>query len=162
MPISKKTIILGIDPGLADAGFGVIEKSNTGLKVLDLGVIKTKAKTPDQNRLLEIRSGLEEIIKRYRPNIIAVEKLFFAKNVKTALSVGQARGVIILSAGENQLELKEYTPLQVKQALTGYGQADKRQIKEMVKIILNLNSLPKSDDAADALAVAICCANSTR
>jgi len=164
MPKSKpkKTVILGVDPGLADTGFGVIEKQGTELKALDVGSIKTKAGLPDKQRLAEIHNGLSEIIKKYRPNIVAVEKLFFAKNVKTALAVGQARGVILLTIGENKLDLAEFTPLQIKQAMTGYGRADKNQIKEMVKIVLGLKSAPKSDDAADALAVAICCANSRR
>lgn len=163
MPTSKSKItILGIDPGLADTGYGVIEKTKSKLTVIDFGCIKTKAGTPEEQRLLEIHESLQQIIKKYKPDILAVERLFFAKNVKTAMSVSQARGVIILAAGENKLELIEYTPLQVKQALTGYGRASKDQIKEMVKIILNLARPPKSDDAADALAIAICCANSRR
>lgn len=166
MPSSnaKKIIILGIDPGLADTGFGVIAKqgSSTNMEAIDFGHIKTKAGVPDEKRLLEIYISLNKIIKKYQPDIMAVEKLFFAKNVKTAMAVSQARGVIILAAGKNKLELVEPTPLQVKQAVTGYGRADKNQIKAMVKIILKLSSEPKSDDAADALAVAICCANSKR
>lgn len=163
MPTAKsKLTILGIDPGLADTGYGIIEKNKNQLTSVDFGCIKTKAGVPDKQRLVEIHKSINQLVKKYKPDIIGVEKLFFAKNVKTALSVSQARGVIILAAGENNLELLEYTPLQVKQALTGYGRATKNQIKEMVKIILNLGQVPKSDDAADALAVAICCANSRR
>lgn len=159
MPTTK-TIILGIDPGLANTGFGVIVKDKTKLQMLDFGTIKTKAGLPDQQRLREIHQGLTQLIKKYHPATLAVEKLFFCKNVKTAIAVGQARGVIILTAGENNLQVVEFTPLQVKQALTSYGRASKQQIKVMVKVLLNLPTAPKSDDAADALAVAICCANS--
>lgn len=160
--IKDKLTILGIDPGLADTGFGVIEKNKGQVTSVDFGCIKTKAGLPDKQRLAEIHTSINKLIKKFKPDVIAVEKLFFARNVTTALSVGQARGVIILAAGANNLELAEYTPLQVKQALTGYGRATKNQIKEMVKIILNLAQPPKSDDAADALAIAICCANSRR
>jgi crossover junction endodeoxyribonuclease RuvC len=153
-------IILGIDPGLADAGFGVIKKRGRELTTLDYGNIKTKAGVSDQNRLAEIEEALTKIIKKYRPDIMGVEKLFFCKNVKTAIAVGQARGVIMLCGGQNNLKVMEFTPLQVKQALTGYGQADKNQIQQMVKIILNLKQIPRPDDAADALAIAICCAHS--
>lgn len=153
-------IILGIDPGLADAGFGVIKKQGNELTTLDYGNIKTKAGVSDQNRLAEIEGVLTKIIKKYHPDIMGVEKLFFCKNVKTAIAVGQARGVIMLCGGQNNLKVMEFTPLQVKQALTGYGQADKNQIQQMVKIILNLKQIPKPDDAADALAIAICCAHS--
>lgn len=164
MPTSrlKKVTILGIDPGLADTGYGVIKKDKGEVTSIDLGCIKTKAGMPEKQRLVEIHTAINQLIKKFRPDIIAVEKLFFGKNVTTAMSVSQARGVIILAAGKHRLELVEFTPLQVKQALTGYGRASKNQIKEMVKIILNLSRPPKSDDAADALAVAICCANSRR
>lgn len=159
--VQPKTItILGIDPGLANVGFGVIEKTGSQLTMIDFGCIKTKAGRSDQSRLNEINTGLNEIINKYRPSAMAVEKLFFCKNVKTAIAVSQARGVIILAAGLHGLDLGEFTPLQVKQALTNYGRASKQQIKIMVKVILNLATLPKSDDAADALAVAICYANS--
>lgn len=164
MPSSKNKpiTILGIDPGLADTGFGVIEKNKGNLSAIDFGCIKTKAGVPDKQRLVEIHTSINQLIKKYKPDIITVEKLFFGKNVKTAMSVSQARGVIILAVGKNKSELVEYTPLQVKQALTGYGQASKDQVKAMVKIILKLAQPPKSDDAADALAIAICCANSRR
>ena len=153
-------LILGIDPGLADTGFGVIEKQGNILKAIDYGCIKTKAKTATEIRLTEIDQTLDQLIKKHRPDIIAVEQLFFCKNVKTALAVGQARGVIMLGAGKNKLKVYEFTPLQIKLALTGYGQASKEQVQDMVKIILNLKIAPKPDDAADALAAAICCAHS--
>lgn len=156
----RQVTILGIDPGLAATGFGVIEKQGSRLKLIDYGCIKTKVQLPTEKRLEQISADLNKIIKKYRPKIIAVEKLFFCKNVKTALAVGQARGVIILVAGQNCLEIEEYTPLQIKQALTGYGQAEKRQIQQMVKVILNLKTVPTPDDAADALAAAVCCAHS--
>ncbi|MBI3291033.1 crossover junction endodeoxyribonuclease RuvC [Candidatus Falkowbacteria bacterium] len=156
----KSQIILGVDPGLADIGFAIIEKQGGLLKAIDYGRVKTSASSPTQVRLKEIHQNLNKLIKKHKPQIIGVEKLFFAKNSKTALKVGEARGVIMLLAGENKLTLKEFTPLQVKMALTGYGQASKNQIKQMVKAVLGLPGLPKSDDAADALAVAICCANS--
>jgi len=158
MPRTKK-IILGVDPGLADTGYGLIKKVGADLKIIDYGVIKTKPKTPEELRLLDINQSINKLIKKYRPEIVAVEKLFFSKNVKTASSVGQARGVILLAVGQNKLELLEFTPLQVKQALTGYGQASKKQVQYMIKTILRLPAPPKSDDAADALAIAICAAN---
>ncbi|MFA6322190.1 MAG: crossover junction endodeoxyribonuclease RuvC [Candidatus Buchananbacteria bacterium] len=159
-PTNKPLIILGIDPGLADTGFGVIEKCGSKIKTLDYGSIKTKAKTPDQDRLKIIEQELSALIKKYQPEIIGVEKLFFAKNVKTALAVGQARGVVILCAGKHCLLLKEFTPLQVKMALTSYGQADKKQVQQMIKVVLGLKEIPKPDDAADALAIAVCAAHS--
>ncbi|MEA3398712.1 MAG: crossover junction endodeoxyribonuclease RuvC [Patescibacteria group bacterium] len=153
-------VILGIDPGLADTGFGLIEKQGNKLNLVDYGCVKTKAKTPNEERLLKIYNELEKITKKYKPEIIAVEELFFCKNVKSALAVGQARGVVILLAGKNKLKLTEFTPLQIKQALTTYGKASKDQVQQMVKIILNLKNIPKPDHASDALAAAICCANS--
>ena len=160
-PKVPSLIILGIDPGLADTGFGVIAKQGSKIKMLAYGSIKTKAKVPTEQRLLAIKNQLSSLIKKHRPEYIAVEKLFFAKNVKTALAVGQARGVVILCAGEHGLKLYEYTPLQVKMALTSYGQADKKQVQQMIKVVLGLKEIPKPDDAADALAIAVCCAHST-
>ncbi len=157
---NNSQVILGIDPGLADTGFGVIKKTKSRLELIDYGCIRTKAKEPTEDRLLEIANFLDKIIKKYQPDVIAVEKLFFCKNVKTALAVGQARGVIILAAGKHQLQLHEFTPLQVKMALTTYGKASKNQVQQMVKIILGLKQIPKPDDAADALAAAVCCAHS--
>lgn len=151
--------ILGIDPGTATTGFGVIEKHGSKLKFVDAGVISTPPDMEMPNRLSEIYSGLQELIEHHKPDCIAVELLYFATNVTTAITVGQARGVVLLAAGEAGLKLGEYTPLQVKQAVTGYGKADKKQIQEMVKMILGLDGIPKPDDAADGLAIAITHAN---
>ncbi len=159
----KKTtslVILGIDPGLADTGFGIIKKQHQQLALIDYGCIKTKAQQPLEQRLKEIYQSLNKLIKNYQPNLISIEKLFFCKNLKTAIAVGQARGVVLLSAGQHHLTIKEFTPLEIKLALTSYGQANKNQVKHMVKRVLSLEKLPQSDDAADALAAAICCANS--
>ncbi len=148
-------IILGIDPGLATVGYGIIEIKGNKYSALDYGIIKTQ---PDMNfpdRLLKIHRDLDELINKYSPDDIAFEELFFNKNVKTALSVAHARGVLILTSKMYNEELYEYTPLQIKQAVVGYGRAEKHQVQEMVKIILNLQEIPKPDDAADALAVAI-------
>ncbi|MDD5291527.1 MAG: crossover junction endodeoxyribonuclease RuvC [Patescibacteria group bacterium] len=154
-------IILGIDPGLADTGYGIIEKNERGRLICrEYGVIKTKAKKELGERLEVVNKDLNKIIKKYKPKLIAVEQLFFCKNVKTALLVGQARGVILLTARQNKIPTIEFTPLQVKQAVSSYGQAEKIQVQKMVKILLNLKELPKPDDAADALAIAICAANS--
>lgn len=162
MPKSNLTplVILGIDPGLADTGFGVIHKNGNQLTMIDYGSIKTKAGQPLEKRLLEIHQSLVKLIKAHRPTAISIEKLFFCKNLKTAIDVGQARGVVLLTAGQYQLQISEFTPLEIKLALTSYGKANKDQVKQMVKNILRLEKLPKSDDAADALACAICCAHS--
>lgn len=159
--LNKKMIILGIDPGLADTGYGVLTKDRE-LKYLAHGSIKTKAGLALADRLEIIYQELTNIIKKYAPKVIAVEKLFFCKNVKTAMQVGQARGVVLLTASQTALQLEEYTPLQVKQAVVGYGNADKKQVQAMVKTILGLKKIPEPDDAADALAIAICCAHSIR
>lgn len=160
MPTSKKLIILGIDPGLADTGYGIIAKVGGELTMISFGLFKTKVGLPLENRLKKIYYSLNKLIKKSKPKIIGVEKLFFCKNSKTAMAVGQARGVILLSAAQNNLVVKEFTPLEIKLALTSYGKADKSQVQQMVKTILSLKYLPKPDDAADALAIAICCANS--
>ena len=153
--------ILGIDPGLADTGYGIIEKDNRGRLICqEYGVVKTSAGKNMEERLETINKNLNKIIKKYKPKLIAVEELFFCKNVKTALLVGQARGVILLTARQNKIPTVEFTPLQVKQAVSSYGQAGKIQVQKMVKILLGLKELPKPDDAADALAIAICAANS--
>ncbi len=149
-------IIIGIDPGTATTGFGIIEYKDSNLKLIDYGIIKTSQKLPMAKRLKIIFDDLTKIIESQKPDWIAVEQLFFATNTKTAISVGQARGVVLLCSQKADLNIAEYTPLQVKQAVTGYGQATKKQIQQMVKIILNLKSIPKPDDAADALAIAIC------
>jgi crossover junction endodeoxyribonuclease RuvC len=156
-----ENIILGIDPGLADTGYGVIRKEKDGkLICLEYGTIKTPAKEKLEVRLEIINLKLDKIIKKYKPKLIAVEELFFCKNVKTALAVGQARGVILLTTRKNKVPMVEATPLQVKQAVSAYGQASKLQVQKMVKLLLNLKELPKPDDAADALAIAISAANS--
>lgn len=152
--------ILGIDPGIADTGWGIIEKNKSGeLKCLNYGSIQTSAKLSLSERLVILNAELNEIVEKYKPSIAGVEELFFYKNVKTALIVGHARGVILLNIKKHNLDLKEFTPLQVKQAVSTYGRANKAQIQKMVKMILNLKEIPRSDDAADALAVAICASN---
>ena len=148
-------IILGIDPGLATTGYGVVKTKNMqdDLEVLDYGVISTKAGLADSDRLLEIADGLEKLIETYQPDRVAVESIFFCNNQKTAMKVGQARGVVMLICKKRDLNFLEFTPRQVKQAVVGYGMADKKQVQFMVKNIYNLKSIPKPDDAADALAL---------
>lgn len=155
-------IILGIDPGTAITGYGVVESIGMKFKTLDYGCIRTEADIPLEKRLEKVYTGLEILIKKWSPHHVAVEQLFFNKNVRTALTVGHARGVIILAAAHHKIPVSDYTPLQVKQAVVGYGRAEKQQVQQMVKTILNLRSLPKPDDAADALAIAICHAHSHR
>lgn len=154
-------LILGIDPGIADTGFGVIKNKNNKLIGLNYGSIKTSAKLNLSDRLEIINLELTKLIKKYQPDLISIEELFFCKNIKTALIVSQARGVIVLTAKQNKIPIMEFTPLQVKQAVSSYGQADKQQVRRMVKLLLNLEELPKPDDAADALAIAICASNGT-
>lgn len=152
--------ILGIDPGIADTGYGIIQKDKFGnLTCLDYGSIKTHAKTDLADRLKIINQTLDQIIKKYNPRLVVVEQLFFCKNVKTALLVGHARGVVLLTAKQNKIPIIEFTPLQIKQAVSSYGKASKTQVQKMVKLLLNLKELPQPDDAADALAAAICGAN---
>lgn len=161
MQSNKKQIILGIDPGFAIVGYGVIEKDSRGnLKPIDYGVINTHAKLPFASRISQIHDDLKMLIEKYKPDVMAVEELFFYKNVKTAIEVGQARGVIILTGIQKGLPIREFTPLQIKQAVASYGRAEKQQVQQMVKTLLNLKKIPTPDDAADALAVAICSANS--
>ena len=156
-------VILGIDPGIATTGWGII-KTDFGNKisVKGFGAITTYPKDNFPTRLGKLYKDLNRIIKEFKPGIMAVEELFFAKNTKTALCVGQARGVIILSAVQSGLEVAEYTPLEVKQAIAGYGRADKFQMQGMVKSLLGLKDIPKPDDAADALAVAMCYCHSQK
>lgn len=149
-------IILGIDPGIADTGYGVIESAGSKLTCLAYGSIKTDSKLDLISRLEILHCELDKIIKKYKPDLAAIEQLFFNKNVRTALIVGQARGVVLLTLKQNKLTIIDYTPSQVKSAVSAYGQASKLQVQKMVKLILNLKELPKPDDAADALAVAIC------
>ncbi|MCX6800144.1 MAG: crossover junction endodeoxyribonuclease RuvC [Candidatus Falkowbacteria bacterium] len=153
-------IILGIDPGIADTGYGVIEVlPNNSLQCIAYGSIQTKSSLDLITRLELIHIELTKIIKKYKPALASVEQLFFYNNAKTALVVGQARGVILLTIKHNKLPFRKFTPLQVKQAVSAYGSATKNQVQQMVKIILNLKEIPKPDDAADALAIAICSAN---
>lgn len=153
-------IILGIDPGIAILGYGIVEYKGNQFKAIEFGAIYTDAKDSMPLRLEKIYHGLEKIIDKYRPDAVAIEELFFNKNTKTALLVGHARGVAILAAAHKGIRIYEYTPLQVKQGVVGYGRADKKQIQMMTKTLLNLKTTPKPDDVADALAVAICHAHS--
>ncbi len=147
--------ILGIDPGTGILGFGVIEVNRPKPSLVTAGVITTPAHTPLEERLEEIFDGLTMIIEETKPDIMSIEKIFFAQNITTAISVSHARGVAMLTGRRARLKIAEYTPLQIKQTLTGYGRASKKQVQEMVKIHLSLSSTPKPDDAADALAAAI-------
>jgi crossover junction endodeoxyribonuclease RuvC len=149
-------IALGIDPGTAIVGYAVVESRGNELSMVACDVITTPASMPMPERLLQIYQRLNEIISTYRPNEAAMEELFFAKNARTALTVGQGRGVAMLALANGGLTVAEYTPKQVKQAVTGYGGANKEQVGEMVRIILHLKTVPRPDDAADAAAVAIC------
>lgn len=151
--------ILGIDPGTAITGYGVIENRKGELKLIEYGCIRTAKQKRIEERLSEIYQDLKKIIKKHRPQIIAVESVYFYKNVKTAITVAQARGVVLLCAQERGIKVAEFTPLEVKNNLTGYGRADKKQIQYMVKQLLNLKTIPKPDDAADAVAIAICAVN---
>ncbi|MBN1922239.1 MAG: crossover junction endodeoxyribonuclease RuvC [Anaerolineae bacterium] len=147
---------LGIDPGTAITGYAIVEEDGAALRLVALGAIETPAKTPLPQRLQTIYTSVGRLIHEHAPDAAAVEELFFSRNVTTAISVGQARGVVLLALAEAGLPTAEYTPLQVKQAVTGYGNAGKRQVQEMVKVLLNLTEIPRPDDAADAAAVAIC------
>ena len=154
--------ILGIDPGIAIVGYGVVDKVGNQYKTVAYDAVTTKAHTPLEDRLEKVYNGVCEIIKEYKPDAMSIEELFFNNNAKTALTVGQARGVIILAAVQNHVPVYEYTPLQVKQALTGYGRAGKTQIQQMMRSMLGLAEVPKPDDVADALAIAVCHGNSMR
>ncbi len=152
--------ILGIDPGYAIVGWGVLDYIGNKFSVVDFGSIQTSADMDFNDRLLTIYDELDSIIKRTKPQYLSIEKIFYNSNAKTAINVSQARGVLLLCSIKNNLEIFEYTPLQVKQSVVGYGRAEKKQIQEMTKIILNLRQIPKPDDTADALAMAICHAHS--
>ena len=154
--VKKPTIIIGIDPGIADTGYGIISASGSELRLIDYGSIKTSKNLPLEKRLLLLQQELQSVLRQYQPSIAVIEQLFFCNNAKTALVVGQARGVSLLTLASTGLSIIELTPLQVKQGITGYGSADKKQIQQMVKIILQLKEIPQPDDAADALAMAIC------
>ena len=162
-------IILGIDPGTATTGYGVIKKIRNpkseirnDLRCLGYGCIKTSPDLNDGDRLKKINQELNRIIKNYKPKILAIESIYFFKNLKTALPVSQAKGVVLLTAAKKKIPVYEITPLQVKMAISGYGRADKRQVQKMIKTILNLREIPKPDDAADALAVAVSYVNSVK
>jgi crossover junction endodeoxyribonuclease RuvC len=154
--------VLGIDPGTAITGYGVVEEKAGELEAVAFGVIRTPAKQPLPTRLQAIYRSVRNLVKEWKPSSAAVEELFFSSNVRTAMSVGQARGVTLLALTNAGLSIAEYTPLTVKQAVTGYGNADKAQIQEMVRLLLGLAEVPTPDDAADALAVAICHLHSAR
>lgn len=153
-------IILGIDPGTAATGYGIVESNKGRLKFKECGCITTSKTATLPERLEEIYHDLTKLIKKHRPDKMAVESVYFYNNVKTAIAVAQARGVVLLCAKQNKIPVQEFTPLQVKSTLTNYGKAKKKQVQQMVKTLLNLDSIPKPDDAADALALAICGANS--
>jgi len=153
-------LIMGIDPGIAISGYGLVFSESKDSKIIEYGVIKTSEKLETPQRLRQIYEGYLSLIKQYKPDVVAIEELFFNKNAKTIISVGQARGAALLAAALYDIEVFEYTPLQVKQAIVGYGRADKHQVQQMIKIFFHLDELPKPDDAADALAVAVCHMNS--
>ena len=153
-------IVLGIDPGTALTGYGVVERIGPRVRAVDYGCIRTPADRPLAERLLEIRAAISDLIATHEPSLVAVERLFFNRNVQTAFAVGQARGAILLTAAEHGLPVFEFTPNEVKMAVTGYGRAPKEQVQRMVQIVLGLPELPHPDDAADALAIAICLAHS--
>jgi crossover junction endodeoxyribonuclease RuvC len=155
-------IILGIDPGTATMGWGVIRQQGNRLHYVQHGAIITPSSWEMPRRLSRLFDGVTELAKGYRPETVAVEELFFNTNVTTAITVGQARGVALLAAYRAGIEVAEYTPLQVKQAITSYGRAEKRQVQEMIKTLLNLREIPRPDDAADGLAIAVCHAFSSR
>lgn len=156
-------LVIGIDPGTATTGYGLVREDEDGsLAAVDFGVILTPAALPMPQRLLELHQRLSEILLLHRPQSGAVEKLFFQRNVTTAISVGQGRGVVLLALAQAGLEVEEYTPMEVKQAVVGYGGADKQQVQHMVRALLGLAQPPSPDDAADALAVAICHLHSAR
>ncbi|PZD94142.1 crossover junction endodeoxyribonuclease RuvC [Paenibacillus sambharensis] len=152
--------VLGIDPGIAIVGFGFIDKIGSRLVPVQYGMVETKAGTPQETRLLQVYESVGALMDKYKPDAVAVEKLFFNRNVTTAFTVSEARGVIILAAVQRGIAVAEYTPMQVKQAIVGYGKAEKRQVQEMVRMFLKLAAIPKPDDVADALAIAICHAHS--
>jgi len=155
-------LVLGVDPGTAITGYGLVREEEGGLTLVDYGVITTPAGQPLPERLQTIYSGLADVAGKHQPQQAAVEELFFSRNVRTALSVGHARGVALLALVDAGLAIYEYKPLEIKQAITGYGGADKQQVQEMVRLLLNLDHVPQPDDAADAVAVAVCHIHSAR
>jgi crossover junction endodeoxyribonuclease RuvC len=151
-------IVLGIDPGTARLGYGLLRKTGPKLEHLEHGCFETPKGMPQAERLASLHASLGQLIERSRPGMVGVEKLFFQKNVKTAMAVSEARGVILLAMQNGSLPISEFTPMQVKMAVTGYGAADKRQVQEMVRRLFALKEIPRPDDAADALAIAYCAA----
>ena len=152
--------IIGLDPGTAITGYSILDKENNKIRLLDYGCIRTHKDLADNERLNQIATDIEFLITKWKPEIASVEKIFFQKNIKTAISVAQARGVLIQKLTEKNVEITEFTPLEIKSAVCGYGKADKKMIQEMVKIILGLQQVPQPDDAADAIAAAICLSQS--
>jgi crossover junction endodeoxyribonuclease RuvC len=155
-------IVLGVDPGLATMGYGVISYDGVKCSALDYGALITPAGMPLPERLLSLYDGIAELCQRFEPDDISMEELFFSKNVTTAIAVGEARGAAMAAMRKHTANLFEYTPMQIKQAVAGYGKADKKQMQQMVKMLLSLREIPRPDDAADALAAAICHAHSSR
>lgn len=155
-------VIMGIDPGIALSGYGVLFFEGATVEVVDFGVIKTESHLSTAERLKFIYDGYLNLMESYNPEAVAIEELFFNKNAKTAITVGQARGVAMLAAASKNIKVYEYTPLEVKQAIVGYGRAKKFQVQEMVRVLLRLKDVPKPDDAADALALALCHMNLIR
>jgi len=154
-------LILGLDPGYARAGWGVIDQAKNKLAPVAFGCLETKAQMSHAERLKKLQDEIKKIIAKYQPDALAIEELFFFKNLKTALQVAESRGVILATVFDCRLPIYEYTPLQIKQAVTSYGRADKNQVQQMVKLILGMKTIIQPDDAADAMAVAITCAHST-
>jgi crossover junction endodeoxyribonuclease RuvC len=155
-------LVLGIDPGTAITGYGLVHEQDDGLSLVECGVVTTPSSQPLPERLQTIYRGLSDVVRRFQPEEAAVEELFFSRNVRTALSVGQARGVALLALVDAGLPIYEYKPLEIKQAVAGYGGADKQQVQEMVRMLLDLEQVPQPDDAADAVAVAVCHIHSAR
>ena len=153
-------LILGIDPGIAIVGYGLVRYENNRFTPIDYGAIETHASTPTVDRLIQVHEELYRIVEQYKPDVAAIEELFFQHNQTTIINVAQARGALLMALARHQVPLFEYTPMQVKQAVTGYGRAEKGQIQTMMKMLLGLPALPKPDDVADALAIAICHAHS--
>lgn len=149
-------IIMGIDPGFAITGYGIVKYEGNKFTSLEYGAVVTKAGTPFAHRLVQLDEGIAAIIEKYKPDAISVEELFFNKNIKTAIMAAHGRGVVLAAASRSGADVFEYTPLQVKQAVVGYGRAAKSQVQQMVRVILNLPDIPRPDDAADALAIAVC------
>ncbi|MCX5726620.1 MAG: crossover junction endodeoxyribonuclease RuvC [Candidatus Saganbacteria bacterium] len=153
-------LTLGIDPGIATTGFGLIKESDAKLNLIDYGIITTEPSSQTEKRLSKLYRELKNLINEYKPQCVAIEKLFFGVNAKSAMAVGQARGIILLSSAEMRVPVFEYTPIEVKIAVAGYGKAGKIDVQKMVKALLSMDRVPKPDDAADALAIAICHAHS--